>query len=230
MSAVRARVLVVDDEPEARLQLEGILQRAGHDVTVAATGAEALRAFYAERPDLVLLDVTMAGLDGWDVLTRIRDLSDVPVIMLTAHDLEVEKVRGLQLGADDYVTKPFGAQELMARVAARLRARPGTRRGAERIVHGSLVVDVAERRVTLAGEDVQLTPLEFRLLAAFVTHPNQLLAHEQLLELVWADPYGVARDQVRLYVRYLRQKLGWPPSGGPIESVRGFGYRYRPLS
>jgi DNA-binding response OmpR family regulator len=221
------RILVVDDDPDIRGLLRELLDRRGFTVTEARDGQEALRVFFDERPDLVVLDVAMPGLDGWKTLERIRELSDIPVIMLTAKATELEKTRGLQAGADDYVTKPFGRQELLARIEALLR-RTG-RRAAQPEVYsdGFLTIDFAQRTVTAGGESVDLTPLEFRLLTTFVRHPNQVLTHEQLLELVWGDAHA-AREQVKLYVGYLRKKLSpHAPDSGPIETKRGFGYSYR---
>ena len=221
------RVLVIDDEEDVRLLVAELLRRAGYDVLEAADGRAGLRILHQSVPDLVVLDVSMPNLDGWQTLERIRDLSDVPVIMLTARDGELEKVRGLKAGADDYVTKPFGRQELLARVEALLR------RGSEPLViddydDGVVAIDVAQRRVLVRGKEAQLTPLEFKLLSAFVQNPNQVLSRDQLLELVWGDPYGVSGDQVKLYVGYLRRKLEPDqPDAAPIETVRGFGYRYR---
>ena len=225
-----ARVLVVDDEGDIRDLVRELLQRAGHDVTEARDGAEALKLFYLERPDLVLLDVSMPVLDGWATLERIRELSDAPVMMLTARVGELDKVRGLRAGADDYVTKPFGRQELLARVEANLRRRGGGGQDpAETYSDAFITVDFAQREVTTPRGVVPLTPLEFRLLAAFVRNPNQVLSHEQLLVHAWRDARNVERDQVKLYVGYLRRKLGdRAPGEPPIETVRGFGYRYRP--
>ena len=222
------RILVVDDDPDIRGLLRELLDRRGFGVTEARDGQEALRAFFDERPDLVVLDVAMPGLDGWQTLERIRELSDVPVIMLTAKGTELEKTRGLRAGADDYVTKPFGRQELLARVEGLLR-RSGRREAEPQQYSDAFVsVDFAQRTVTVEGERVDLTPLEFRLLATFVRHPNQLLTHEQLLELVWGDAHA-AREQVKLYVGYLRKKLRPDaPDSVPIETRRGFGYAYRP--
>ncbi len=170
----------------------------------------------------------MPELDGWATLERIRDLSDVPVLMLTARGNELERVRGLTQGADDYVAKPFGRQELLARVQALLRRATARERAVEeRYADGFLEIDYANRAVTVGGRAVALTPLEFRLLAAFVQNPNQVLSRDQLLELVWGDPYGVSGDQVKLYVGYLRRKLAERPDDVPIDTVRGFGYRYR---
>jgi DNA-binding response OmpR family regulator len=225
-------ILIVDDEADVRGLVREILTRAGYDVLEAADGQEGLRAFYADRPDLVLLDVSMPVLDGWDTLERIRELSEVPVIMLTARGEELQRVRGLAAGADDYVTKPFGRQELVARVQALLRrAGRAAAEESERYADELLTVDVPQRLVTYAGRAVDLTPLEFGLLLAFVRHPRQVLSREQLLELVWRDPFAVSPEQVKLYVSYLRRKLDpEAPDSVPIETVRGFGYRYRPPS
>jgi len=224
----RARVLVVDDDEVARELLRGVLERAGHEVREAADGRAGLRELYARPTDLVILDVSMPELDGWATLERIRDLGDVPVLMLTASGSELERVRGLRGGADDYVIKPFGHQELAARVQALLR-RAGPRETEQQTYADSLLsIDVAQRAVSYRGREVRLTPLEFRLLEAFVRNPNQVLSRDQLLELVWGDAYGASPEQVKLYVGYLRRKLDpQNPGATPIETVRGFGYRYR---
>jgi DNA-binding response OmpR family regulator len=221
-------VLVVDDDADVRTLVSELLTRAGYRVTEAEDGRVALRALYEARPDLILLDISMPGLDGWGTLERIRELSDVPVVMVSALGAELEKVRALRAGADDFVTKPFGRQELLARIESVLRRAPaGEVRGtySDRL----LKVDFAERRVRAGGADVELTPLEFRLLTAFVDHPGQLLGHDQLLELAWGGERGSSRDQVKLYVGYLRRKLeGAGVPADAIETVRGFGYRYSP--
>jgi DNA-binding response OmpR family regulator len=220
-------VLVVDDDEDIRILLRELLERAGFAVDEAEDGRTALRRFHATPPALVILDVTMPELDGYQTLERIRDLSDAPVLMLTARSQELEKVRGLSAGADDYVAKPFGRQELLARVQALLRRTGGKTEVLEAYADDFLEVDFAQRRVTVRGQPVQLTPLEFKLLAAFVRNPGQVLSRDQLLELVWGDPYGVSGDQVKLYVGYLRRKLvPGGPADAPIETVRGFGYRY----
>jgi DNA-binding response OmpR family regulator len=226
-----SRVLVVDDDDDIRALVRTLLERGGIVVRDAPNGREGLREFHAWRPDLVVLDVSMPELDGWNVLERIRDMSDVPVIMLTARGDELERVRGLQSGADDYVVKPFGKQEIVARVQALLRrATRGGARDEEQQSYADtyLTVDWAQARVTVGDRDVQLTPLEFRLLSTFVRNPRQVLSRDQLLELVWGDTYGVGGDQVKLYVGYLRRKLDpAEPDAVPIETVRGFGYRYK---
>jgi DNA-binding response OmpR family regulator len=221
------RLLVVDDDDDVRGLLREILGRAGYLVDEAADGRAALRRLFEAPPALVILDVAMPELDGYATLERIRDLSDVPVLMLTARAGELERVRGLTGGADDYVAKPFGHQELVARVHALLR-RAGTTTVAESYADDFVAIDYPARRVTAGGDEIRLTPLEFRLLSVFVRHPNQVLSREQLLELVWGDSFGVSEDQVKLYVRYLRRKLvPSSPETAPIETVRGFGYRYR---
>jgi DNA-binding response OmpR family regulator len=223
-------ILVVDDDADIRTLVAELLQRAGHGVIQAPDGESGLKLFYVQQPDLVLLDVSMPGLDGWEVLTRIRELSDVPVLMLTARAGELEKVRGLRAGADDYVTKPFGRQELLARVDAALRRGRNDQQPEQTYADDFLTVDFAQRQVRAGGVDLTLTPLEFRLLGAFVRNQNQVLSHDQLLELVWGDARSADRDQVKLYVGYLRRKLGTGAGEqSPIETVRGFGYRYRPL-
>jgi DNA-binding response OmpR family regulator len=225
----RARILVVDDEDDIRGLLRRLLERAGYAVEEAENGRAALRSLFASTPDLVILDVNMPDLDGWQTLERVRDVSDVPVLMLTARGGELEKVRGLSHGADDYVTKPFGRQELLARVQAHLRRSGGRAESVQTYADDVLRIDFAQRAVTVGEREVSLTPLEFKLLAAFVRHPNQVLSREQLLELVWGDAYGVSGDQVKLYVGYLRRKLSpEAPDDAPVETVRGFGYRYRP--
>jgi DNA-binding response OmpR family regulator len=223
-----AQVLIVDDDDDLRTMVAKLLQRAGMGTIEAPDGNAGLREFFDHRPDLVVLDVSMPGMDGFEVLARIRDLSDVPVLLLTAHGVEMEKVRGLQAGADDYVTKPFGRQELAARVEALLR-RGGEGKPAPEVLSDPLVeIDFAQAQASVGGKDVSLTPLEFRLLAAFVRHPNQVLSQDQLLELAWSNSSNASREQVKLYVGYLRRKMREASGAEPLETVRGFGYRYNP--
>lgn len=223
------RILVVDDDEDIRGLVRELLERRGFEVAEAADGKQALQEFYAGRPDLVVLDVSMPGLDGWTTLERIRELSNVPVVMLTARSEELEKTRGLRAGADDYVTKPFGRQELIARIEGLLRRAGGREAAAAQTYSDAFVsIDFGQRAVTAGDQAVELTPLEFKLLTAFVRHPNQVLSHEQLLELVWGD-LDASREQVKLYVGYLRRKLSPDaPDRAPIETRRGFGYTYRP--
>ena len=226
-----ATILVVDDDADTRGLVRRLLERAGYSVREAEDGLAGLRELFALSPDLVLLDVTMPGLDGWATLERIREVErgagrDAD----RARHRGVERVRGLSRGADDYIAKPFGRQELVARVHALLRrARTATADVPSRTPTATSRSTSSSTSSGSPGEEVQLTPLEFRLLAAFVRHPNQVLSRDQLLELVWGDSYGVSRDQVKLYVGYLRRKLGAGRRRERRRSrrVRGFGYRYR---
>ena len=227
-----ARVLVVDDDDDIRTILTAVLERAGLTVTTAASGREALRRAFEDHPDLVVLDLGLPDLDGIEVLRRLRDMSDLPVLLLTARAGEGDKVTGLGTGADDYVTKPFSNAELVARVEALLRrvagARPAT---ADRLVDGPLVVDLRARTAHLDGERIELTPIDWNLLVTFLRHPGQVLDADQLLELAWADPHGIGPERVKFAVLRLRKRLGWQdPATSPIEAVRGFGYRYRGLA
>jgi DNA-binding response OmpR family regulator len=217
-----ATVLLVDDSATQRATVSERLERAGHRVFTAEEGRAGLKLLYDVRPDIVLLDVEMPELDGWETLARIRDVSDVPVIMVTGRGDELERVRGLRGGADDYVTKPFSEIELAARIDAVLR-RAETRKGpAEAYDDGVVAIDFGRRQVSVRGAEVLLTPLEFRLLATLTSHAGQVLSREQLLDGVWASEHEGGRSEVKLYVSYLRRKIG----ADLIETVRGFGYRY----
>ncbi len=224
-----ATVLVVEDDPDIRGLVVALAGRAGMGGLEAADGRAGIRAFFDHRPDLVVLDIGLPQLDGWEVLARIRELSDAPVLVLTAAGEKRQLLRGLDNGADDYVTKPFDPDELVARIRALLRRRPAEPRSEEVLSDGLVSVDEAQRRVEVGEREVQLTPTEFRLLVALMRNRNQVVTLDQLLETVWgnaaADP-----KQVRLYVSYLRRKLGEAGGIDPIETVRGFGYRFRPAS
>jgi DNA-binding response OmpR family regulator len=227
MTTANRRVLVADDDLDVRTLVRTLLERAGHEVVEAADGRECLRAVYERHPSLVVLDVGMPALDRWQTLERIREVADVPVLLLTAHGGSSTGVRGLRAGADDYVSKPFGRQELLARVDALLRRARGGPADVRGYVDDLLEIDFTQRSVVANGLKVDLTPLEFRLLAAFVQHAGQLLSHRQLRELAWGDHDPHSRDQVKLYVGHLRRKLDSAiRTGAPIETVRGFGYRY----
>ena len=224
------RVLVVDDDDDIRLLLHELLSGAGYLVETAQDGRAALRVFHENPIDVVVLDLSMPDLDGFETLERLRDMSDVPVILLTARSGEIDKVRGFRGGADDYVVKPFGRQELLARIAALLRRTPESTH-LEHYDDGAISIDYGRHLVMCRGLPVRLTPLEFRLLDAFVRHPGQVLSADQLIEHCWGHEAGVSRDQVKLYVSYVRKKLGQDSDGWqPIETVRGFGYRYAPPS
>jgi DNA-binding response OmpR family regulator len=226
---VTDRVLVIEDDADIALGVQTVLGRNGFEVTTATEGREGLRVFHSKRPDIVVLDVGLPEMDGWTVLERIRELSEVPVLMLTAHGQEADKVRGLRSGADDYLTKPFGNAEFIARLQALLRRTAGFEHTAAQIYDdGSIRVDFAAHEVQVDGKPVELTATEFRLLAALVRHRGQVLSPVKLLDLVWSDPFGVGPDRVKYSVMRLRRKLGATTgAGSPIEAVRGFGYRYR---
>jgi DNA-binding response OmpR family regulator len=223
-----ADVLVVEDEDDVRRLLRVLLERAGHRVVEAVNGREALHLLQEVQPRLVVLDVAMPELDGWQTLERLRGMSDVPVLMLTARAGELDKVRGLRAGADDYVAKPFGRQELLARVEALLRRAGGPPVVRSTYEDAAVRIDYLSREVTVAGRAVALTPLEFKLLSVFVRHPDETLDRDRLLELVWGERDRLGSDQVKLYVGYLRRKLGWDAASSPLQTIRGFGYRYRP--
>jgi DNA-binding response OmpR family regulator len=221
------RILIVEDEPEFAALLELWVSQAGYASSVAPTGREALRRFYEEHPDLVLLDVAIPDLDGWQVIERIREFSRVPIIIVTARSAENDKVRGLKLGADDYVTKPLSFPELLARIEAALRRAatpaPGQRR---RIQHSDLVADLDEHRVKLRDTEVKLTPTEFRLLVYLLEHSGQLVAHRQVLSTVWGAGYDADVHLLRMTIRNLRHKLeAVAPGQSYIATEYGLGYR-----
>ncbi|MEN3309570.1 MAG: hypothetical protein V7603_5772 [Micromonosporaceae bacterium] len=224
-----SRLLMVEDDPDITLALRLLFTRAGYEVNHAGDGRSGLREAYASHPDLVVLDVGLPEMDGWQVLERLRDVSDVPVLVLTAHGQETDKVRGLRSGADDYLTKPFANAELLARVEALLRRSSNAATWASQVYDdGLLNLDPTGRRAYVHGEEVRLTPTEFRLLNALVRHAGAVLSPNQLLAQAWDDPTGIGQERVKFAVLRLRRKLGWTdPETSPIESVRGFGYRYR---
>jgi phosphate regulon transcriptional regulator PhoB len=226
------KILVVDDEPSITDLLEYNLRQNGYRVVVARDGHEALRLARAEQPDLIVLDLMLPGPDGFDVCRELRregspTLSGVPIIMLTARDEEVDRVVGLELGADDYVTKPFSVRELLARVKAVLR-RVGPAGSEDSLVCrvGPLEIDTLAREVQLEGAPLSLTHLEFDLLEALARHAGQALSREQLLDQVWGYDYYVDTRAVDSAVKRLRAKLR-QAGGGPdlIATVRGIGYR-----
>jgi two-component system alkaline phosphatase synthesis response regulator PhoP len=245
----------VDDEPALLDAVGYSLRREGYAVSLAATGPEALAAARAERPDLVVLDVMLPGIDGLQVCRALRSESTVPILLLSAKGEEVDRIVGLELGADDYLTKPFAMRELLARVRAMLRrarmpiaASNGDHRAqpssvveqpagaalepivqTDELTAGDLAVDPARRRVTLAGRLLTLKPKEFDLLHYLVRHPGIVLSRDALLQRVWGYDYPVDTRTVDVHVRWLRQKIEADPSQPRrIETVRGFGYRFVP--
>jgi two-component system KDP operon response regulator KdpE len=224
---VSERILIVEDEPEFARLLELWTEKSGYRPSVAATGQDALRRFYDDHPDLVILDVALPGLDGWQVIERIREFSRVPIIMVTARSSEADKIRGLKLGADDYITKPLSFPELLARVEAALRrASTPTPERPRRLQHRDLVVDLDDHRTRLRGEDLRLTPTEFRLLAYLVEHAGQLVTHRQVLAAVWGAGYDADVHLLRMTIRNLRLKLDSVAQGESyIATEYGLGYR-----
>jgi two-component system phosphate regulon response regulator PhoB len=223
------RVLVVDDEPDITALVAYHLAKAGYRVTTAASGAEALRAARNERPDVVILDLMLPGVSGYDVLSELRgrdETRDVGVILLTARREETDRIRGLSLGADDYLTKPFSPQELILRVAAVLRRlqAPATVAGSS-LTAGPLTIDRSAHRVLLDGAEVLLTATEYRLLITLVERQGRVQTRPQLLEAVWDAQPDIQTRTVDMHVQRLRAKLG--DAGQLIETVRGFGYRFR---
>jgi two-component system KDP operon response regulator KdpE len=223
------RILVVDDDPQIRDALGVVLslQWPSLEIVTASGGDEAVRAFFAHEPDVVLLDVSRPGLSGFEVLRQIRPASDVPVIMLTGRGEETDQVRGLELGADDYVVKPFGALALTARIRAVLRRTECSplARGVPDFTAGSLTISFDSRQVSVHGQVIHLTPVEFRLLYHLARNAGHLLTHDALLNRIWGpDSYRTA-DHLKVYVSRLRSKID--RAGGPrcIENERGLGYR-----
>ena len=230
MADNKKKILVIDDEDDIRLVVTTRLERAGYVTTVAADGREGLRRFYNDRPDLVILDIAMPEMDGWQVLERIREVSNVPVLMLTAAAQERDKVRGLRGGADDYITKPFSGEEFLARVEAALRRATTSPEISESSVYqdSEVTIDYPKHEVAVRGQPVELTPTEFRLLGTLTENAGRVLSQDQLLDRVWGQDYVESADVVRLYIGYLRRKIERDPSNPKlIETSRGFGYRYR---
>lgn len=217
------RILVVDDEPNIRDFLQLGLQYEGFEVALAGDGNEALRMVREFRPHLVVLDVMLPGQDGWAVGRALRDNPEVLVIFLTARDEVADRVRGLELGADDYVVKPFSFQELVARIRLRLRKQGrGTAESKRRV--GALELDEATREVRYQEKPISLSPREFDLLRTLMVHAGQVLSKQQLLDLIWGHDYFGDDNVVEVYVRYLREKLG-DREFRLIRTVRGVGYR-----
>jgi two-component system KDP operon response regulator KdpE len=221
------RVLVVDDEPQIRRALRTSLEAHGYEVATAGTGEEGVLAAAETAPELVLLDLGLPDLDGTEVIARVRSFSDVPVIVLSVRDRQADKVAALDAGADDYVTKPFGVEELLARLRAALRRTQGEEQGAAVLNFGDLQVDLSRRLVTLSAERVHLTKTEYALLEAMVTNPGKLLTHQWLLRRVWGVGYAEESHYLRVYVRALRKKLG-DAAAAPalILTEPGVGYRW----
>ncbi len=219
------RILVVDDEPQIRKFLRISLTSQGYEVVEAPRGEEGIAKCATAQPGLVILDLGLPDLDGQQVISRIREWSDVPIIVLSVRTRETEKVSALDSGANDYVTKPFSIDELLARIRAAMRSRLGTAETAEFVI-GELIVDVPRRRVSVGGDDVKLTRKEFELLRMLARNAGRIITHRQILREVWGPAHEDDVHYLRIYIAHLRQKLGDDPANPQfIESEPGVGYR-----
>jgi DNA-binding response OmpR family regulator len=226
---MNSKVLIVEDDLDLVRALELYFSRAGYEIIAAKDGREGLQKLYDERPDIVILDIALPKMDGWDVCRRIRELSDVPIVMLTARTQEDERVKGLKLGADDYVVKPFSLKELEARLEAVLRrareARPET--AAILFANDELVVDADRLAVTRDGKHIDLTPTELRLLLFLAENTGRVLTHRQILDKIWGAEYAEDVDYVKLFIYRLRRKIEPDPKHPKyILTERGIGYRF----
>lgn len=223
-----AKILVVDDEPQIRRMLRTTLTASGYQVADARSGEEALEKFREYLPDLVIMDLSMPGMGGLDACREIRIGSDVPIIILTVRDRESEKVEALDAGADDYVTKPFGMQELLARIRAALRRAPTSPEGGPHIfVSDDLEVDFETRKVRVKSRSVRLTPKEFQLLRYLVSQEGKPAAHRQILQAVWGPDYGDESDYLRVFINHLRKKIEPNPAKPKyILTEPWVGYRF----
>lgn len=221
------RVLIVDDEHAIRRFLRASLSAHGYAVFEAVTGEEALNAMFTTRPDIVILDLGLPGMDGVEVTTRLREWSAIPVVILSVRNDEAEKIRALDAGADDYLTKPFGVGELLARLRVALRHRAPETANAT-LTAGELAVDLSRRLVMLAGKAVQLTPTEYDLLRVLITHAGKVLTHRQLLVEVWGVEYESKPHLLRVNISNLRRKIESEPARPQfILNEPGVGYRMR---
>jgi two-component system, OmpR family, alkaline phosphatase synthesis response regulator PhoP len=227
MAANAQSVLVVEDEASIASFVSLYLKNAGYDVRTASTGTEALAQVERQKPSLIVLDLMLPDIDGIEICRRIRQKLDVPILMLTARDEDVDKIIGLEVGADDYMTKPFNPRELVARVKSILRrAAPARReRESEVIEHGDLVIDAGRREAKVRDREVQLAPKEFDLLWELLDHRGLVLTRDQLLERVWGYTFAGDTRTVDVHVRQLRRKLG---DASPIVTVWGVGYKVGP--
>jgi two-component system, OmpR family, KDP operon response regulator KdpE len=227
-STRETRVLVVDDDRQMLRAVTNALRARGYLVLSAGDGEAALEMVAAERPDLVLLDLGLPNLDGHEVISRLRSWSDVPVIILSVSDGQEQKAAALDAGADDYVTKPFGTKELLARMGAVLR-RAAPAPAEPVLLFDDLEIDLARKLIKLKGQPIHLTPTEYRLLETMATSPGKLLTHGWLLEKVWGPGYSTESHYLRLFVRQLRQKLNDDPAHPRwITTEPGVGYRWLP--
>lgn len=231
ISEQQKKILVIEDDEDIRTIVVTRLKRASCETIVAANGQDGLRRFYGDRPDLVVLDISMPVMDGWQVLERLREVSEVPVLFLTAASQERDKLCGLKSGAADYITKPFFGEELLARVEVALRRASSSEEEADNTGYSDpeIAIDLQKHEAFVRGGPVALSPTEFRLLAVLTRSANQVLGQDQLVDRVWGREYVGSMEVVRLYIGYLRRKIERDHEAPTlIETVRGFGYRYRP--
>lgn len=223
------KILVIEDEPEIIELLDLGLKQQGYIVLVARDGVEGLQVLQSQLPHLVLLDVMLPRMNGWETCRRIREISDTPIIMLTALCSDEDKVRGLDLGADDYVTKPFSMEELVARIRAALRRNIGPMTKDEVVrIDERLVFDRSQRNVLADGQMVELSPIEYRMLNCFVDNAGRVLTHQSLLTQVWGWEYADETDYLKVYIHHLRKKIEKEPSRPRyILTERGLGYRFQ---
>ncbi|GAB6173525.1 response regulator [Paradesulfitobacterium aromaticivorans] len=226
-----AVILVVDDEESIQELLRYNLEKEGYKVLAARDGLEALERVGKDQPDLVVLDVMLPHMDGMEVCRQLRlnpKFRELPVIMLTAKGEEIDKVLGLELGADDYMTKPFSPRELVARIKARLRRVKSADEVPDQIVHGELRIDLTRFMVYIKEQETELTPKEFELLRVLATRPGKVYSREELLERIWGYEYAGDTRTVDVHVRHVRQKIEKDPSNPEyIETLRGIGYRFK---
>jgi two-component system KDP operon response regulator KdpE len=220
------RILIVDDERQITRVLRTSLQSHGYEVLVAQDGLEALNVFEQSAPDLIITDLSMPNMDGLELTKAIRRVSDTPIIVLTVRDQESTKIAALDSGADDYVTKPFGVPELMARVRAQLRRVVKDEPESSVIIEGDFVIDTDAYRVTLRGADVHLTPKEFDLLLLFARKAGTVLTHKVLLRSIWGAAGEGQSDYLRVLIGQLRKKIDRPDMGSHIQSEPWIGYRF----
>lgn len=220
------RVLVVDDEPQIQRFLKPSLAAAGYVVIPAVNGTEALKAAATQAPDVILLDLGLPDMDGKDVIVELRKWSKMPIVVLSARDREAEKIAALDLGADDYVNKPFGIGELMARLRTALRHASQAAGEVEKVVSGDLVIDIAAHAVTRDGKPIKLTPKEFELLAILARNSERVVTHRQILTAVWGPAHTEDLQYLRVFIGQLRQKLKAAPDEPElIQTEAGIGYR-----
>ncbi|MBI2909928.1 MAG: response regulator transcription factor [Chloroflexi bacterium] len=223
------KILVVDDEPSVTGLMKEVLEEAGYTVFAALDGLAGLRIFFQHQPDAAIVDIMMPRMDGWELCSRIREVSEMPIIILSARSQEMDKVRGLALGADDYLTKPVGNKELVARVESALRRARMPNVAEQRLIHsdGAITIDFSKREAHVRGKRITLTPLEYKLLCCLVRNPEQALTLDELLNKVWGPEYD-SPEIIKWHIGHLRQKIEEDASNPKlIVTVRGVGYRYQ---